>query len=126
MEELIQRFENIKAKWFKIDEKDILDLEDLRFEFADYKIEMDSNIYEVDLNYNQEYSDRYAEIYSELDDKWKRKHTVDTAKNEVNKEFQERDLDNNKKKEIKKKLQNHIDRINWYIVILRQYLNKWV
>ncbi len=124
IEQLLIKYEEIKTKWFKVVELDILNLIHIWDKFDDIKWEIDSEYSELNLeldNKKAKHSILLKHKSYKDDTTWKTKNYTDNLiKDMIKEKFYDEDLVLLKKKAIIKMLFNKITTIEQYVQFFKK------
>lgn len=122
--QMIQKHEWFKKKWFQLTDSDLFDWLALSEDMECKAIELMS-LYEEEKAENDVLKwERMIELKSQLDDKWKKIHTDSTADANIRKEFQQRDNEISISKLQAKELFAKSSKVEQYINIVKIHMKK--
>ena len=122
--QMIQKHEWFKKKWFQLTDSDLFDWLALSEDMECKAIELMS-LYEEEKAENDVLKwERMIELKSQLDDKWKKIHTDSTADANIRKEFQQRDNEISISKLQAKQLFAKSSKVEQYINIVKIHMKK--
>lgn len=122
--QMIQKHEWFKKKWFQLTDSDLFDWLALSEDMECKAIELMS-LYEEEKAENDVLKwERMIELKSQLDDKWKKIHTDSTADANIRKEFKQRDNEISISKLQAKELFAKSSKVEQYINIVKIHMKK--
>ena len=124
IQDLLNRFEEFKKKWLKLNEQDIHDWLSLNDDINDAVIELESKFLEEDNLLDRDIALRLIELKEEKWDDWKKLYTDATAKAICDNEFFDRKIDLIVMKETYKKLMKKSELIEPYTNAVKFYLKR--
>ena len=124
VQEIIDKYESFKLKWFQMTEQDLFDRLQLQDTIQDKVIEMKSEYLEKKLEFDRDYWLRLVELKELKDEFWKKRYTDTTAKAIADKEFFDKEIGLITQKAVYENLMNKANNIVEYINIIKIAIKK--
>lgn len=124
VQEIIDKYESFKLKWFQMTENDLYERLKLQDVIQDKVIEMKSEYLEKKLEFDRDYWLRLVELKEVKDESWKKRYTDTTAKAICDKEFFEKEIWLITQKAVYENLMNKANNIVEYINIIKIAIKK--
>ena len=124
VQEIIDKYESFKLKWFQMTENDLFERLKLQDVIQDKVIEMKSEYLEKKLEFDRDYWLRLVELKEVKDEFWKKRYTDTTAKAICDKEFCDKEIGLITQKAVYENLMNKANNIVEYINIIKIAIKK--
>lgn len=124
IQEILEKYESFKTKWFKMNESDLFERLKLQDEIQDKVIELKSKYLEEKLIFDRDYWLRLVELKEMKDNEKKKLFTDTTAKAKCDNEFFERELVLITTKATYEMLMNKANSITEYVNVVKLAMKK--